>query len=141
MKKQLNPTIKAHLVRGALYLLLLLAVCAIPFALAQRHATRVEAKQDAAAKELHNALPASGAIGASAAQAQLPNISQTGQLQLPKVSSGPGVPSFRIPPVPHLPQVVLYDQLNNPGTLSSSSQDFEAAFDAFASANARASYC
>ena len=35
MKKQINPTIKAHLVRGAFYLLLLLAVCAIPLALAQ----------------------------------------------------------------------------------------------------------
>jgi Kelch motif/Galactose oxidase, central domain len=33
MKKQINPTIKAHLIRGAFYLLL--AVCAIPFALAQ----------------------------------------------------------------------------------------------------------
>jgi hypothetical protein len=37
MKKQINPTIKAHLTRGAFYLLLLLAVCAIPFALAQRN--------------------------------------------------------------------------------------------------------
>ena len=37
MKKQINPTIKAHLIRGAFYLLLLVAVCAIPFALAQRH--------------------------------------------------------------------------------------------------------
>ena len=37
MKKQINPTTKAHLIRGAFYLLLLLAVCAIPFALAQRH--------------------------------------------------------------------------------------------------------
>src|SRR5947208_3666436 len=36
MKKQINPTIKAHLIRGAFYLLLLVAVCAIPFALAQR---------------------------------------------------------------------------------------------------------
>mgnify|MGYP003694502993 CR=1 FL=1 len=35
MKKQMNPTIKAYLIRGAFYLLLLLAVCAIPFALAQ----------------------------------------------------------------------------------------------------------
>ena len=35
MKKQINPTIKAHLIRGAFYLLLLLAVCAIPFALAR----------------------------------------------------------------------------------------------------------
>src|SRR4030095_12201802 len=35
MKKQINPTIKAYLIRGAFYLLLLIAVCAIPFALAQ----------------------------------------------------------------------------------------------------------
>jgi hypothetical protein len=36
MKKQINPTIKAHLLRSALIVLLLLAVCVIPFALAQR---------------------------------------------------------------------------------------------------------
>ena len=36
MKKQINPTIKAHLIRGAFYLILLVAVCAIPFALATR---------------------------------------------------------------------------------------------------------
>src|SRR5215831_16409675 len=40
MKKQINPTIKAYLIRGAFYLLLLLAVCAIPFALAQRKAIK-----------------------------------------------------------------------------------------------------
>src|ERR1041385_3145101 len=38
MKKQIKPNIKAHLLRGAFYLLLLVAVCAIPFALAQRNA-------------------------------------------------------------------------------------------------------
>jgi hypothetical protein len=36
MKKQINPTIKAHLNRSAFYALLLLGVCVIPFALAQR---------------------------------------------------------------------------------------------------------
>jgi len=36
MKKQNNPIIEAHLVRGAFFLFLLLAVCVIPFALAQR---------------------------------------------------------------------------------------------------------
>src|SRR5216110_2168041 len=41
MKKQINPNIKAHLIRGAFYLLLLLAVCVIPFALAQRNTERV----------------------------------------------------------------------------------------------------
>ena len=56
MKKQINPTIKAHLIRGAFYLLLLLAVCAIPFALAQRNATKrtvinPAAKTDASANK------------------------------------------------------------------------------------------
>ena len=36
MKKCINPAIKAHLLRGGFYLLLLLAVSLIPFALAQR---------------------------------------------------------------------------------------------------------
>jgi len=36
MKKYVNPTIKALLLPGACYLLLLLAVCVIPFALGQR---------------------------------------------------------------------------------------------------------
>ena len=40
MKKQINPRIKAHLIRGAFYLLLLLAVCAIPFALAERNTAK-----------------------------------------------------------------------------------------------------
>jgi hypothetical protein len=39
MKKQHNPSIKAHLLWSALILLSLLVVCAIPFALAQRNAT------------------------------------------------------------------------------------------------------
>jgi len=37
MKKQINPTIKAYLIRSAFYFLLLLPVCAISFALAQRN--------------------------------------------------------------------------------------------------------
>src|SRR6266436_4476233 len=36
MKKQISPNVKVHLIRGALYLLLMLAVSLIPFALAQR---------------------------------------------------------------------------------------------------------
>ena len=51
MKKQLNPTIKAHLIRSAFYLLLLLGVCAIPFALAQRNATKRSGKQSAQFKK------------------------------------------------------------------------------------------
>ena len=48
MKKQTEPNIKAHLLRGAFYLLLLVAVCVIPFALGQRTTT----KQSAAAVPL-----------------------------------------------------------------------------------------
>ena len=44
MKKQINPTIKAHLIRAAFYVLLLLAVCAIPFALARPASPRVRAQ-------------------------------------------------------------------------------------------------
>ena len=40
MKKQINPSIKAHLIRSAFYVTLLLAVCVIPFALAQRNTTK-----------------------------------------------------------------------------------------------------
>src|SRR6266480_6569817 len=43
MKKQINPTIKGHLFGSAFYLLLLLAVCVIPFALGQRTTTKQSA--------------------------------------------------------------------------------------------------
>jgi Galactose oxidase, central domain len=36
MKKQLNPSVKAHLLRNACYLIPLVAVCVIPIALGQR---------------------------------------------------------------------------------------------------------
>ena len=51
MKKQIKPAIKAHLLRVAFYLLLLLATCAIPFALAQRNfATRSKTKASPASE-------------------------------------------------------------------------------------------
>src|SRR5262245_15375453 len=43
MKKQTKSNIKAHLIRSSFYVLLLLAVCVIPFALAQRTTTRHKA--------------------------------------------------------------------------------------------------
>ena len=43
MKKQFNPSVKAHLLRRALYLILPVAVCVIPFALGQRAATKQSA--------------------------------------------------------------------------------------------------
>ncbi len=40
MKKQINPNIQAHLLQGTFYVLLLVAVCANPFALAQRNVAK-----------------------------------------------------------------------------------------------------
>jgi beta-propeller repeat-containing protein len=39
MKMPINPGMKAHLIRGAFYLLLLLTLCMIPFALAERNSS------------------------------------------------------------------------------------------------------
>src|SRR5206468_9749177 len=50
MKNQTDPNIKAHLLRSAFYLLLLVAVCVIPFALGQR--TTTTTKQSAVAAPL-----------------------------------------------------------------------------------------
>ncbi|PYK09073.1 MAG: hypothetical protein DME61_07670, partial [Verrucomicrobia bacterium] len=92
MKKQTKHSIKAHLLWSALILLALLAVCAIPFTLAQSR-SRGTTKQTVAnlntpAKaEPAQAVPPS--TGAISAKAPAPNISRTGQSQLPKVSSGP----------------------------------------------------
>ena len=64
MKKQINPTIKAQILRSAFYLLLLLAVCAIPFALAERNAI----KQRAAKPALTSSAPSGINISRDASQ-------------------------------------------------------------------------
>src|SRR5947208_456416 len=51
MKKQINPSIKAQILRSAFYLLLLVAVTAIPFALAQSR-SRGTAKRSVAASSI-----------------------------------------------------------------------------------------
>ena len=69
MKKQTNPTIKAHLVRSAFYVLLLLAVCVIPFALAQRNtggkntASRNAASKNAVGRAAPGKAPATTTFG------------------------------------------------------------------------------
>src|SRR4029077_5546277 len=55
MKKQINPTIKAFFVRRSVYFLLLLPVCAISFALAQRNNSD---KQKIAAPAHRDSVPA-----------------------------------------------------------------------------------
>ena len=133
MKKQINPTIKAHLIRGAFYMLLLLAVCAIPFALAQRNSSkRSLARPNAAGTKF---VPAKARPGmqfstagrhappydgptfpyssvrteGSATKVALPNLPRTSHE--PLNSSGPLAAHLLIPPArPKAPQVVLYDQ-------------------------------
>src|SRR5213080_206180 len=61
MKKQINPSIKAHLIRSAFYVTLLLAVCVIPFALAQRNTPKRSTPAKAKAATAGNAKTATGA--------------------------------------------------------------------------------
>ncbi len=150
MKKQINPTIKAHLIRGAFYLLLLLAVCAIPFALAQRNklsSTKAQATKAPPTKAQIAAASGkvfqSGAASALAgrAAARKPSIGQNalpydvrGIPDLPRISELPqttsGVRAVHVIPIPRAPkapQVVLYDQYNNASanaTLSATFDDF-----------------
>ena len=118
MKKQPNPTIKAHLIRSAFYLLLLIAVCAIPFALAQRNAT----KQTMAQQQRPAAVPRS--------QGEMPNdavpfAASARVSHLPLRNSGvAGYHPLRVPAPPNAPQVVLYDQYNNAGTNATFSGTF-----------------
>src|SRR5262245_8153138 len=148
MKKQNNNTIKAHLIRGAFYLLLLVAVCAIPFALAQRNrpglakaqatkAPPTKAQKAAASGKVFHSGAAGALAGRAAASpagrpvsAQLPYDVRTAP-SLPRTSQLPQrsivSPRARVivaPPPPKAPQVVLYDQYDNASANASSSQEF-----------------
>ena len=126
MKRQLNPPIKAHLIRGVFYVLLLLAVCVIPFALAQRSTSKhgsalsrasAVPNQSARASEIARArlhklpVPTTNALrGQANTQAKNtvrrgPAFVETGRIKTPQL------------PSPKAPAVVLYDQYdNNTGT-------------------------
>src|SRR5438552_11066970 len=113
MKKQINPTIKAHLIRGAFYLLLLVAVCAIPFALAQRNATKRGIANPASnanmAAKFAAAPPATGAAQATTLSGvhAVPNLPR--MAEVPQKASGVGAAHIiPIPRPPKAPQVVLY---------------------------------
>src|SRR5215472_14254164 len=118
MKKQLNPTIKAHLMRGAFYLLLLIAVCAIPFALAQRNAPKRNMAQPKTGPRSQGEM-ANDAVPFSAT-ARVSNV--------PLRNSGVlGFHPVRVPLPPKAPQAILYDQYNNAGlnaTFSGTFTDF-----------------
>src|SRR5439155_554104 len=133
MKKQINPTIKAHLLRSAFYLLLLVAVCAIPFALAQRNAAkRSLAKPVAGANVAANMEDLPRATGPVTLPDAASGIVPSGNIgapllgeQAPTVSSGAiGVSKLGILPYPNAPQLILYDQYNNASTVASLSATF-----------------
>src|SRR5438874_7638668 len=115
MKKQINPTIKAHLIRSAFYVLLLLAVCMIPFALAQRNIARqsagkLTAKQSAgqstrlvpsaaasalAPQAVSNSSGKSASAALSAAKANAPQkTAQAGQSRALDAASAALVPAY-----------------------------------------------
>ena len=138
MKKQINPTIKAHLIRGAFYLLL--AVCAIPLGLAQRNAMK-RGVADAASNPNMSQLaaapvaPGAGVYSKAASQSktgsQLLPYDVRGVPDVPRISELPqkisGVRTARIIPVPRppkAPQVVLYDQYDNAGANATFSGTF-----------------
>ena len=105
-----SPVIRAYLLRGALYLLLLLGACTIPLALAQRNAAE------------RSDVKASPAIGVSR------NL---------KCSCRTRNCRIVIPPIPAAPAIILYDQTNNPAPTPPpppsngviTSQDYEPEFD------------
>ena len=105
MKKQNNDTIRAHFIRSVLCVLLLLAVCVIPFALAQSRSR--------------------GNTSASAATA-VANPDSVSNAATAPPSSGAAGRQFAIPSYPKQPQVVIYDQYDNAsaiGTLSTAFTD------------------
>jgi hypothetical protein len=138
VEKQIRPTIRAPVVRRVFCVPLLLAICVTPFALAQRNTTEQSMTAHThAANNLQAA--ANGAIpgvpGVSADPDAVmpvtdhspfpdgvsPNLPAS---QLPKASSNSGVPAIFVKAIPKFPEVILYDQLDNPGTFSWVSQEF-----------------
>jgi hypothetical protein len=104
MLTQLHSGIKAHLIRGAFYLLLLFAVCVIPPALAQRNTGNSSTSENAM---------------------QLP---KTANRNLSTTAAG----AVEMPEIPT--DGVLYNQYDNPATkppLGIGSQEFEPAMAAF----------
>src|SRR2546427_649482 len=116
MNKQ-PTTIRAYLLRGA-FLLSLAFVIVMPLALGQTRSGG--SKPSVAAAHMPQvAPPSAAAISGGPAVPALPAS------QLPETASGPaGAHRVHIPPLPQFPQVVLYDQLNNPGSFSTLSQEF-----------------
>src|ERR1043166_5899855 len=110
MNKQINPTIKAHLIRGGFYLLLLIAVSAIPFALAQRNATNRGVRNPAS----NSNLPFSQFNADSRLLPYDVRLART--TRFPQISGTRAGHVLPVLPPPKAPQGILYDQYNNAAT-------------------------
>ena len=86
MKKQTNPNIKAHLLRAAFCLLLLVAICAIPFALAERNTIKLGKPA---------LRPVIAGTSKAADSIQNYNLSMPGGTCIPAWQSGPAQPPAR----------------------------------------------
>src|SRR5882724_3765978 len=140
MKKQINPTIKAHLIRSAFYVTLLLAVCVIPFALAQRNTPKrsVSAKASAAtagsakvaARAPRAAVPSTGAATAlnpaeakarlaadaakrTAAAARHPGVPASLAGAVPAAHRNPAAAARAFSAVPHAPNLSPWNIVAN----------------------------
>jgi len=126
VEKQIRPTIRTPLIRSVFCGPLLLAVCVTPFALAQRNTTEqsATAQMHAANKPAISANP--DAVLPVTGQPLRPNDVRTNVAasRLPKVSSDADVRPILIKRIPKFPEVILYDQLDNPGVTSWTSQEF-----------------
>ena len=124
MKKQLNSTIKAHLIRSVFYVLLLLGVCVIPFALAQSR-NRGTSKHGAALSRA-SVVPNQSARASQIALCAAWQVTCSHLRRSPRADEhsknqrrrGPafveiGRVSTPQLPTPKAPAVVLYDQYNN----------------------------
>ena len=101
MKKQINPTIKAHLIRSAFYLLLLVAVCAIPFALAQRNKLNsTQAQPTKAPPTKVQAAAAAGKVFQSGAPGSL-----TGRAAQRNPATGQNALAYDVRSAPSLPRM------------------------------------
>src|SRR5215468_2278444 len=110
MKKQINPTIKAYLIRGAFYLLLLLAVCAIPFALAQSR-NRGSTAQSAAKTNGPSAThlpPLAKSIAWGIKPNSASNPAPDGAVKAPVISSGATAPNPFVPHVCQFHVLIVY---------------------------------
>ena len=113
MKTQIRPTIKAYLLRSGVYLVLLVAVCVVPLALAQRNAAERATQVD------------NQNLAGDSAPAGFKGPTLLGTSLLPLQSSGSlGANLVVAPPPPKYPLVILYDQYNNPGTMGTVASAF-----------------